>query len=181
MRRLQKAAIVIELAQSLQEAKSWCGETHLQKGMYFLQELFRVPTGFEFVLYKYGPFSFDLRDELTALRADGLLKLAFQAPPYGPSIAPTDQGKRLRERFPRTLGEHRGHIRFVAEMFGPSRVAHLERLATALYVTRKSGATASVEERARELTRLKPHVPCSMAAASVEELDEILAEATRTG
>ena len=35
-----------------------------------------VPTGFEFILYMYGPFSFDLSDELTSIRADGLLKIA---------------------------------------------------------------------------------------------------------
>ena len=48
MKRLQRAAIVTELAEQLTAQGSWCGETHLQKATYFLQELLEVPTGFEF-------------------------------------------------------------------------------------------------------------------------------------
>ena len=74
MNRLPQAAIVTRLTGRLRDQGSWCGETHLQKAMYFLQELMEVPTGFEFILYMHGPFSFDLRAELTSLRADGLLE-----------------------------------------------------------------------------------------------------------
>jgi len=44
----------------------------------FLQDLMRVPLELEFILYKHGPFSFDLRSELTSLRADELVKLEPQ-------------------------------------------------------------------------------------------------------
>ena len=39
-----------------------------QKAVYFLQEIFDVPTGIEYILYKHGPYSFDLTADLTALR-----------------------------------------------------------------------------------------------------------------
>jgi hypothetical protein len=61
------------------------GETHMQKATFFLQELIKVPLGFEFLLYKHGPFSFDLRDELTFMRAQGFLRLEPQYP-YGPTL-----------------------------------------------------------------------------------------------
>lgn len=88
MNRLKKDALLCELADQLRHSGSWCGETHVQKATYFLQELRRVPLEFEFVLYRHGPFSFDLRDELTAMRADGFLDLSERGP-YGPSLVPT--------------------------------------------------------------------------------------------
>ena len=37
MERLQKAAILTELADQLRREGSWCGHTHMQKATYFLQ------------------------------------------------------------------------------------------------------------------------------------------------
>src|SRR6266545_4036200 len=64
MKRLQRAALLTELVEQMRAHDSWCGETHLQKATYFLQELLDVEMDYDFVLYKHGPFSFDLRDEL---------------------------------------------------------------------------------------------------------------------
>ena len=74
MQRLARASLLTRLIAGLREAGSWCGETHIQKAMFFLQELMHVPFEFKFILYRYGPFSFDLRYELTAISADGMLK-----------------------------------------------------------------------------------------------------------
>ena len=73
MERIKNITILLQLIESLRKNGSWCGETHIQKAIYSLQQLKGVPLNFNFVLYKHGPFSFDLRDELTAMRADGLI------------------------------------------------------------------------------------------------------------
>jgi len=78
MDRLRKAALQTRLIEQLRKEGSWCGETHVQKATLFLQDLMRVPLELEFILYKHGPFSFDLRSELTSLRADELVKLEPQ-------------------------------------------------------------------------------------------------------
>jgi hypothetical protein len=54
---------------------------------YFSLDVLGVPLGFEFILYKHGPFSFDLSDEITAMRADALLQYQPRQP-YGPSLFP---------------------------------------------------------------------------------------------
>ena len=178
MDRLPQAAIVTKLAKRLRHYGSWCGETHIQKAMYLLQDLLEVPTGFDFVLYKHGPYSFDLSDELTSLRADGLLVLQPQAAPYGPRFAVTPLTKRLHASFPKTLAKHSESIEFVARALGGKRVDELERLATALYVTkqRASEHVGSVQSRAKCLNRLKPHVSVQAAAKAVEEIDQLTAQ-----
>lgn len=176
MDRLPQAVIVTRLTQQLRDQGSWCGETHLQKAMYFLQALMKVPTGFEFILYMHGPFSFDLRDELTSLRADGLLELQAQPAPYGPRFAPTRLSERLQAKFPKTLAKHADAIEFVAKALGNKRVDELERVATALYVTkqRKSDHDGSVKSRAACLNHLKPHVSVPAAVKAVEEVDVLI-------
>ena len=138
MDRLPQAAIVTKLAELLRHYGSWCGETHIQKAMYLLQELLEVPTGFDFILYKHGPYSFDLGDELTSLRADGLLAPEPQTVPYGPRFAATPVAGCLHASFPKTLAKYADSIEFVAKALGGKRVDELERVATALYVTKQT-------------------------------------------
>src|SRR5271155_5362085 len=175
MDRFKKAALLSALADDLRKKGSWCGETHLQKATYFLQTLQKVPVGFDFILYKHGPFSFELRDELTAMRADGFLELRLK-PPYGPSLVTTEIGQELRAEHPRTLDKHRRAIRFVAEQLATRNVSELERLATALFVT-LDGAPRSAEERAEEIKDLKPHIDLESAEAAVGEVEEMMGAA----
>lgn len=175
MNRIQKAAVLACLVDRLRENGSWTGETHLQKGVFFLQELLGVPLGFDFMLYKHGPFSFDLRDELTTLRADYILELEVQSPPYGPKFRTTESGREIKRRHPKTLATYGAQIDFVATVLGNNGVAELERLATALYVTLEEDT--SVADRARRLHEAKPHVSNNEAFEAVERLDGIRQQA----
>jgi hypothetical protein len=177
MERLQKAAILSSLTQQLLKNGSWCGETHIQKSMYLLQELCDVPTGFEFILYKHGPFSFDLRDELMSMRADGLLTMVEQYP-YGPKLVPTQAAVRVQGRFPKTMNKYASSTAFVAASVGAKTVADLEKLATALFVEREYGMGAGdTEGWACRIHALKPHVSVNAARATVQELLKIEREA----
>lgn len=175
MDRLKRGAILVQLIRELRENGSWCGETHLQKGTYLLQALTKVPLGLEFILYKHGPFSFDLRDELTGLRADEVLALQPQWP-YGPRIVLTEQSNYIRRLYSRTLERYQNKISFVAEKLGGRDVADLERLATAYFISERLGG-ASIEERANELTKVKPHIPMELAKVAVQTVDRIAEEA----
>jgi uncharacterized protein YwgA len=174
MERLQKASIIVSFIEELDKKRSWCGETHIQKAMYFLQHLTNVPMEFQFILYKHGPFSFDLRDELTALRADGMLELNIR-PPYGPGLLPTQNGKRIRDHFLHTVQIYSRQMEFVAQHLGQKSVIELEQRGTALFVTLKTGIQEQ-QTRANEINRLKPHVPIDAALTAVQEVDKMKKE-----
>jgi hypothetical protein len=178
MDRLQRAAILTELMEQLRANGSWCGETHVQKAMYFLQEVLGVPTNFEYILYKHGPYSFDLTADLTALRADFLMEFNHRSPGYGPGLVPTPTSAELRARYPRTLDIHSRQIKFIAMAFGARGVADLEKLATALFVTRELGKTADIWKRASRIHELKPHVREAEALLALQEFERIAIEAT---
>ena len=175
MDRLRRAGLLTRLIEGLRNNGSWCGETHVQKATFLAQELAGIPLGFDFILYKHGPFSFDLRDELTALRADGLLKLETQWP-YGPRISPTPQSEYIEGLYPRTLEKYGTAVAFVTNRLSNKGVSELERLATAFYVNLREDKT-SVDERATRLTELKPHISKKDARDAIQAIDKIAEDA----
>ena len=178
MNDTQRKVVLAALIDSLRERHSWGGETDVQKNTYALQELFGVPLNYDFILYKHGPFSFELRDELSGLRGDGLLELEPQPRPYGPSLATTDVAEALKARFPKTMARYKKQIAFVTEHLGNKGVVDLEQLSTALLVTRER-PQAGKEERARRLRELKPHVSMHAARGAVEKMDKIIQAAEK--
>jgi len=175
MNRLAQEAVLAGLTRRLDKNGSWSGETHIQKVAYVLRELADVPFQFNFILYKHGPFSFELRDELSSMRADGFLERQPQLP-YGPRILVTERGRNLEERFRRTMSTYGRKLDWVAERLAQKNVLELERLATALWVTRQH-PRSRVDRRARTLSVIKPHVSREEALSSVHEIDALIREA----
>lgn len=167
MEKFKRYAIILSLIESLLKNNSWCGETHIQKTTYFLQELLKVPLGFEFILYKHGPFSFGLSDELTAMRANMMVELQSR-PPYGPSIVPGPTSRQLKQLFPKTLKKYNKEVVFVAKEMGSYNVADLERIATALYVILKTEKHEKTSDMASYINKIKPHISVEKAHIALE-------------
>ncbi len=172
----KKDVVLLTFIERLHQHESWCGETHIQKGTYFLQELLGVPLDFRFILYKHGPYSFDLKDELTAQVADALLAVKSREP-YGPNLVLGENSAALLERSPRSRAAYRTQAEFVASRLGSKTVAELERLATALYVLRTALPNGTAEERTEKLRALKPHLTEPQAHDAVAEVDRLAADA----
>ena len=172
MERLERDSVLLDLLRQLGAQGSWCGETHMQKATFFLQDLMQVPLGFDFILYKHGPFSFDLRDELTAMRADGLLKLQSQEP-YGPSLMPGPSAQEIEKRHKSTIDKFRKQIAFVAKSLGKRQVADLERIATAQYIISHYPGMADPAAVAKQINDLKPHISTELAVEAASEARHI--------
>jgi hypothetical protein len=175
MERLQQAAVLLALVEKLRDRGDWCGETHIQKTTYFLQQLMNVPLDFDFILYKHGPFSFDLRDEINAMLTDNILALESRPYPYGPSILPGKGSETLKDCFSKTFSMYKKQLEFITEKLSGKTVTELERLATALFVTFEQEATSL--SRAKRINELKPHIPVEQALEAIEVVDSIVDEA----
>lgn len=110
------------------------------------------------------------------MRADRLLELKTRRVPYSPSIVTTPSGERTQKRFPKTMFKYRPEIEFVAGHLADKGVADLERLSTALHVTKSNQGNTTTEERTERIHSLKPHVSLSDARAAVEAVDRMLNE-----
>ena len=171
---LDQYCLVLELAISLKENGSWAGETHVQKAGYFLVTMLNVPLEVDFILYKHGPFSFELREMLTGMEAEGFISWR-PMPPYGPSVEIGELGGALRAGFNSLANRYRDQINFISKQLGSRNVAELERVATALFVTKEGYSGSSRVGRIREL---KPHVDVALAEQAVKEFDQIASQAS---
>lgn len=169
MNRAPRIAILLSLVEKLKENGSWCGETHIQKSTYILQEMLGVGLEYNFILYKHGPFSFDLSDELGSLRADSLLNVIPQHP-YGPRLLPTEEGKNLKEKLQKTVDRYKEKIDCAAQWLGSKKVVDLEKIATAFFVT-KENSNLSPQDRAEGIRFFKPHIPFEDALSAIDEVD----------
>lgn len=166
-----RCALVVDLAKRLRSRGSWCGETHLQKALYILQDLSKSNFGYKFVIYKHGPYSFELNSELTGMRAANIVEFQFPREGYGPSIAPTAFGERVYKFNEENISEYSAALKFLADWFAASDVRHLEKVATAYYVTSKNPRDPAIE-RAKKLHSLKPHVDIESAEEAIRIVDE---------
>lgn len=175
---MKTEAILVSLIERLHKGGSWCGETHIQKAVYMFQKLFHVPfVDFDFVLYKHGPFSFDLRDKLTEMRANGLIEVRVMPAPYGPSLVPTSRGIDLLQSHPKAIQTQESAIKFVATKLADKRVEQLERLTTALYVSETEPSIQKDKKAiARRITELKPHIGFEKALEAKEMIDQLMSE-----
>jgi uncharacterized protein YwgA len=171
MEKLIREAILISLIEKMNEYDSWCGETHIQKSTYFLQNLLGVPLGYNYILYKYGPYSFDLSDELTELRGYNFLELEPK-PPYGATIKISND--LLQKKFKNEIKNYETKVEFAASTFGPKSVTELEKLATAHFIKTSSNLTNG--DIAKEINRIKPHIDLQSAKNAVKALNDIISE-----
>ena len=167
-----RKALLTQLMERLLANGSWCGETHVQKCVYFLQDLHQVPVGYDFVLYKHGPYSFDLHDELIEMKAYGLLVTEPRSP-YGPTLKPGERANALLERRQRLGSLYPEQVEEVAKRFGNATATDLEHLATALFITKRQRSAS--RDRATTLNRLKPHISIRDAQSAVAAVDQLLA------
>lgn len=172
MNKLQRNGVLLLLIEELRKRGSWCGETHVQKSAYFLQELMEVPLGLRFVLYKHGPYSFDLGDTLAQMRADGVISITPR-PPFGPSLGAGGNADLTKKLAAKTVADYSEHVQFLAAQLGNKNVASLERVSTAMYVALDGGLAQSREEQANRIVELKPHIQIEEARQAVAEFERM--------
>ena len=171
MNRLQKVVILLDSVESLQAKHSWC-EKLIFKNNVFLQTL-DVPLDYEFVLYKYGPFSFELSDDLVRIRADGLLK-SVPTPPYGTTLQLEEESRNLRNKFAKTREQFKQDIEILTDEIGNKGVKELERLTTIHYIKSQNGNSVAPEAIITRLIELKPHIDYKDGEESYKTLESMI-------
>src|SRR6476620_2490467 len=104
MNDLQRSAIVATLVKEYRAREAFCGETTVQKSVYFLQELLKVPLAFDFQLYIYGPFSFELQRHVASMTADDMI--AVRPLEYGSTFEVGEQVAYLEKHNAATIAAH---------------------------------------------------------------------------
>jgi uncharacterized protein YwgA len=165
--------VIAGVVNRLRKLGSWAGETHVQKTIYIAKSVFGLPLDAEFILYKHGPYSFDLNKNISHMLSRGILVSTPQGG-YGPSL---DVNEAMLAALDAASG---GYLRTVKSQFEPAckqlakmKVAELERVATAVYIHLNYPNLSQMARHAK-LSELKPHIDRDTAVLAFEEAKPFL-------
>ena len=163
--------LMAELALKLEGISPQFGKTVLQKLVYILQEVYKVPCGYDYILYNYGPYSEALADDLSFFASmDGVRIEWGQGPGY--RIKKDVKTSHFRERGKGFLAEYSPQIGKVAEEFGGMNARELELRSTILYASREEPLEKEVLlSRVKEI---KPHFSIEEIDSAYRELQHLL-------
>jgi uncharacterized protein YwgA len=171
MKESQKLGLLSSIVRKLNQADSWTGRMHIQKFIYFAQELLGVPLSYDFILYQRGPYSFDLDTEIQSLRSIGAVEIRAR-PPYGPSYSSTGLGEVI-SRLSAVDGETDDRLTALAKELGPKQAKDLELLATTLYVLKERGRPDP--DVVTRVLSLKPQFSKDQAEDALQKVRELQA------
>lgn len=174
----RRHAIIMAVIDALQERGSWTGKTHVQKALTLLRDSGKVQVPFTFVLYKHGPYSFEIEEELEQLQSYGAIEIEPNIEGYGVTLFAGDMADFPAEQSPLSEPEQKA-IQDVCSFVGSRNVTELERLATASWITTRE-RLSTPHEVARRLNRLKPHVSIADAERAYLEVSNWLRGARLT-
>lgn len=168
----REMVLVGGVVSALRVRGSWTGETHIQKTAYIAKIKRDIPFESDFVLYKHGPYSFDLNKSLGHMLSRNLL-VSHSNPGYGPSygINAALWGA-LNSGLGGYYAKFQEAVEEIADRLARKNVSELEKIATAVFVSTEY-AGSSMRERAAVISKIKPHIAQEAALESLAEADQI--------
>lgn len=164
-------ATMAELAKAVREG---IGRTALMKCIYFLQEVYRVPLGYRFGLYTYGPYDAQVLEDVKLAHARGLLESTVKAyhHGYGYLIKPRGQAGAVAPGRGDPLADYREALDTVCREFAGRSAVDLEMTSTLVFIDRelqRIKAKFDLKDLCNRVNKVKPHL----------KFDAILSEARR--
>jgi len=145
-------ATMVELVKQAKRKTQQLGKTQFQKLVYFCQDR-GIPLGYKYEIYHYGPYSFQLSDDMSSLDSLGVLNVGTDSGGFGFHIELGQfAGKyELQRRYLLIMDQ-------VISKLGSNTPAQLEVKATIHFVHRvmKSRGAASESTVASKVRNLKP-------------------------
>jgi hypothetical protein len=151
------------------------GRTALVKLAYLLQVFRRVPLGYDFRLYTYGPFDAEVLNDLARAQALQVVevKVVLNAVGYGYDIRPGANLDWVKRRAAPWLAQHEEALAWVMSEFGHRSASELELVGTIIYVDRvnqKQKQQVSVDNLVQRVREIKTHFTEDFVKAKVQEL-----------
>lgn len=164
----RKHALILAVIDALHRHGSWTGKTHVQKALSLLRDAGGTAVPFQFVLYKHGPYSFDIEDELEQMQSYGAISVEPNPNGYG-VVLQKSAGAEIVSRYATLDDDELQSIEEVCAFVGDRTVSELERLATASWI-RSQERVADANQAAHRLHALKPHIPIADAEKAYQAI-----------
>lgn len=154
MEQAERFKQLLHLMNQLCKKSDRCGETTIQKMIYFIMKAKLLPFDYEYTLYNYGPYSFSLRDDLTVMEES---RIVFKEPDpsgYGFNYIPNEEMEFVKK----ALEDKRfqSKVDLLINQFREIPAKRLGLLATFMYVYDKHDGKISDDALIESVMQIKP-------------------------
>ena len=160
----QRLAILWKLIYLLQDT----GKIKLQKLVYFLQEVKRVPLGYSYRLHHYGPYSFDLENDVADLMSKGYVKVTADPEGYGYHVQVENEAP---DNIDEQAAQYIDDVQALLHDFGEKDRPTLELMATIHFVNSILGPPGK-GRLTQEVKLLKPQFTQDYIESMAQEMEE---------
>jgi uncharacterized protein len=126
--------LITYIAQRQTQRQFPLGKTKLQKLVYLMQDLHRLPTDYRFHFYTYGPFCSGLSGDASYLDAVGGLRIQYVGGGNMFEISPGANADFFRNKAASFLAAHTDAVDPILDRFGSKSAREMELIATLVYV-----------------------------------------------
>jgi uncharacterized protein len=164
------------LATCVKKAKKAPGRTALMKYAYLLQTVRRVPLGYRFRLYNYGPYDDDLLTDLRMATNSGTLEstLVTYGNGYGYEFKPGSSFEEKADEIARAANAYEKDLNWIIEKFGDESAARLELISTIFFALCDKTKRREKKELVKVVHEIKPHFTEQTVTDAVDEMSEML-------
>lgn len=145
------------------------GKTKLHKLVYLIKEIGKVPVGFNFRFYNYGPYSDNLAETLDFVTSLQGVKMKYDATVNMYEISAGENAAKLVEKANPELQNNKEAIDGILAAYGNNTAKELELITTIIY-SNKNYEAKSVDILTQTTKNLKPKFSTNEIQASIRKL-----------
>ncbi|MBW1708395.1 MAG: hypothetical protein JRJ73_00725 [Deltaproteobacteria bacterium] len=154
------------------------GRTVAMKLFFLLQTVKKVPLGYNFRLYTYGPFDSEVLNDLDyAVTLGGLeSQVVYYPSGYGYKIDLGEKAEEMKQNAKDFLKQYNEEIDWVLDKFGQYSATDLELISTISYVNRnlaERGQKTDINELSQRVSTIKPRFSIEKIKEKAESLNSL--------
>ena len=152
------------------------GKTAMMKYIYLLQQVYKVPTGYDYEIYTYGPYSSELAGDINLAADFDIIEATYSSKHTGFELRPTSQTNICIDKEKEFINEYSDAISEVIKLFGRKTTKELELSSTIIYVYSNHSFNkwdTSFEEVTNYVKSIKPHFDMDTIKAEYMNLESL--------
>lgn len=145
------------------EEKPGLGKTAMMKYVFLLQEVYKVPLGYDFEIYTYGPYSSEVMEDIDYARYQNIItieRVVYPTGHTGYNLSPSHNAEKALSEEQDFISEHSQSIKKVVVLFGDKTAKELELITTIIYLHgtyMTNGWQCTLETVSKNVHEIKPH------------------------
>lgn len=159
------------------QQKPGLGKTAMMKYIFLLQNVYRVPLGYDFEIYTYGPYSSEVMEDIDFARHQEIIdieRMSYSTGHSGYNLSPSRNLANSVEKEREFISRYKESVAKVIELFGDKTAKDLELATTIIYLCGtylKNCWPCNLDSISANVHEIKPHFNLETIKTEYRHLD----------